>query len=64
VWQKSRNPEYAGESACATTLDQQFAEQGGAGIQPNATKFFGRDDGWSGREWIAAHPKQIAIDLF
>jgi alpha,alpha-trehalase len=33
-WQKSRNPECAGESACATTMDQQFAEQGGTGIQP------------------------------
>jgi hypothetical protein len=33
-WQKSSSVENAGESACATTLDQQFAEQGGAGIQP------------------------------
>jgi hypothetical protein len=33
-WQKPRNPGYAGESACATPIGQQFAESGGAGIQP------------------------------
>jgi polysaccharide biosynthesis protein PslH len=34
LWQKSSSVENAGESACATTLDQRFPEPGGAGIQP------------------------------